>query len=166
MPGASDPLLGDGVEVLPDGSTSATVSVTSSTFTTNSGYHFAFQPASFGATSGTNSVTFNNNTLSNSTGAATGGVEIAGDGTSTTTLDVKGNSITGAARDGIALYNDGTTKLSGTVSGNTVGNPAVACSGSVQGSDIAPTTRGSATPTLAITNNNLYQYNNVAASTH
>ena len=163
VPKASDPLLGDGVEVLPDGSTSATVSVTSSTFTANTGYHFAFQPASFGATSGTNSVTFNNNTLSNSTGAGNGGgVEIAGDGTSTTTLDVKGNSITGAARDGIALYNDGTTTLSGTVSGNTVGNPAVACSGSVQGSDIAPTTRGSATSTLAITNNNLYQYNNVA----
>ncbi len=163
VPGASDPLLGDGVEVLPDGSTSATVSVTNSTFTTNSGYHFGFQPASFGAGSGTNSVTFNNNTLSNSIGAGNGGgVEIAGDGSSTTTLDVKGNSITGAARDGIALYNDGTTRLSGTVSGNTVGNPAVACSGSVQGSDIAPTTRGSATSTLAITNNNLYQYNNVA----
>ncbi len=163
VPGASDPLLGDGVAVLPDGSTSATVSVTSSTFTTNTGYHFAFQPASFGATSGTNSVTFNNNTLSNSTGLGNGGgVEIAGDGTSTTTLDVKGNSITGAARAGIALYNDGTTTLSGTVSGNTVGNPAVACSGSVQGSDIAPTTRGSATSTLAITNNNLYQYNNWA----
>ena len=73
VPRASDPLLGDGVEVLPDGSTSATVSVTSSTFTTNTGYHFAFQPASLGATSGTNSVTFNNNTLSNSTGVGNGG---------------------------------------------------------------------------------------------
>jgi hypothetical protein len=36
----------------------------------------------------------------------------------------------------------------------------VSCSGSVSGDDVAATTHGSATSTLAITNNKLYQYDN------
>jgi len=159
-----DPLVGAGVEVLADGTANATVSVTGSTFTNNQGYHFVLQPSTNDTTgSGTDSVTFNTNTLSNSTGAGNGGgVLIWGSGTSTTAFNVKSNSIQGAARDGIAITGDTSAHLSGTIDSNTVGSPSVSCSGSVQGSDIAATTRGASTATLAITNNKLYQYNNPA----
>ena len=159
-----DPLLGDGVEVLANGPTNATVSVTGSTFKNNEGYQFDLQPSTNDTTgSGTDSVTFNTNTLSNSTGAGNGGgVLIWGSGTSTTALNVESNNIQGAARDAIAVVGDTSAGISGTVNGNTVGTPSVSCSGSVQGSDIAATTRGASGATLAITNNNLYQYDNPA----
>jgi large repetitive protein len=160
-----DPLLGDGVEVFASGPANATVSVTGSTFTNNQGYHFDFEPSNSptGTGSGTNSITFNNNTLSNSTGLGNGGgVNIQASGSSTTSFDVNSNNIQGAQRNAIALFNDGTTQLSGTVDGNTVGSPSVSCSGSVGGDDVAATTQGSATTTLAITNNKLYQYDNPA----
>ena len=160
-----DPLLGDGVEVLASGPTNATVSVNGSTFTNNQGYQFDFQPSisSTGTGSGTNSITFNANTLSNPTGLGNGGgVNIQASGSSTNSFDVKSNNIQGAQRNAISLANDGTTQLSGTVDGNTVGSPSVSCSGSVGGDDVAATTHGSATSTLAITNNKLYQYDNPA----
>ena len=160
-----DPLLGDGVEVLASGPTNTTVSVTGSTFTNNQGYQFDFQPSisSTGTGSGTNSITFNSNTLSNPTGLGNGGgVNIQASGSSTNSFDVKSNNIQGAQRNAISLANDGTTRLSGTVDGNAVGSPSVSCSGSVGGDDVAATTHGSATTTLAITNNKLYQYDNPA----
>ena len=160
----TDPTLGDGVEILANGPTNATVSVTDSTFTDNGGYQFDLEPTPpNGTATGTNAVTFNNNTLSNSTGYGNGGgVNLLETGSSTTALNIKNNNIQGASHDGIALAQDGTTSFSGTVDSNTVGSPTTPCSGSVQGSDIAPTTRGSSTATLAITNNKLYQYNNPA----
>ena len=160
----TDPTLGDGVEILANGPTNATASVTGSTFTDNGGYQFDLEPTPpNGTASGTNSVTFNNNTLSNSTGYGNGGgVNLLETGSSTTSLNIKNNNIQGASHDGIALAQDGTTSFSGTVDSNTVGSPTTSCSGSVQGSDIAPTTRGSSTATLAITNNKLYQYDNPA----
>ena len=160
----TDPTLGDGVEIFTNGSANTTVSVTGSTFSDNGGYQFDLEPTPpTGTASGTNSVTFDNNTLSNSTGYGNGGgVDINQSGSSTTSFNIKNNSIQGAARDGIAVAGDGTTSLSGTIDSNTVGSPAASCSGSVQGSDIAPTTRGSSSATLAITNNKLYQYDNPA----
>jgi hypothetical protein len=52
--------------------------------------------------------------------------------------------------------------VTGTISGNTVGSPTVEGSGSSQADDIGINADGSATETLAITNNHLYQYENVA----
>ena len=130
----TDPTLGDGVEILANGPTNATASVTGSTFTDNGGYQFDLEPTPpNGTASGTNSVTFNNNTLSNSTGYGNGGgVNLLETGSSTTSLNIKNNNIQGASHDGIALAQDGTTSFSGTVDSNTVGSPTTSCSGSVQ----------------------------------
>ena len=151
----------DGLHIDANGSTSATVSVTGSTFTNNFGDHFQFSTDS--AATGTNSVTFSNNTLTTTTsGVEGGGVVISPFGNSHTTLTMNSNNIQGSVFSGIAIDEDGSTgTLSGTVNGNTVGTAATLNSGS-QGNDIGLFAEGSVTETLAITNNNLFQYDNEA----
>jgi VCBS repeat-containing protein len=151
----------DGLHIDAGGSTNATVSVTGSTFTNNFGDHFQF---STGTTStGTNSVTFSSNTLNTTAaGVEGGGVVISPFGNSHTTLNVNSNNIQHSVFTGIAIDEDGTSgTLSGTVNGNTIGTASVTNSGS-QGNDIGIFAEGSVTETLAITNNNLFQYDNDA----
>ena len=151
----------DGLHIDADGSTDATVSVTGSTFTNNYGDHFQFSTDS--SSSGTNSVTFSNNTLNTTvSGVLGGGVTISPYGNSQTTLTVDGNNIQNSVFSGIVIDEDGTTgTLSGTVHGNTIGTATTANSGS-QGNDIGIFAEGSVTETLAITGNTLYQYDNEA----
>jgi VCBS repeat-containing protein len=153
-----------GMQLIENGTVGMTASVTGSTFTNSHGYQFDFATGS--GDTATNSLTFSNNTLSDNAPNAGGNVEIS-PGTSsqsgTTTLDVKNNTITGAEQGAISLgLNGGSGTLSGTISANTVGSPSVACSGSYAGNDISASANGSSTVTLAITNNKLYQYDNVA----
>ncbi|HWF81784.1 MAG TPA: Ig-like domain-containing protein, partial [Streptosporangiaceae bacterium] len=151
----------DGLHIDANGSTNATVSVTGSTFTNNLGDHFQFSSGS--SSTGTNSVTFSNNTLTTTaSGVLGGGVTISPFGNSSTTLTMNGNNIQGSVFTGIAIDEHGTTgTLSGTVHGNTIGTAATANSGS-KGNDIGIFAEGSGTETLAITGNNLFQYQNEA----
>ncbi len=151
----------DGLHIDADGSTNATISVTGSIFTNNAGDHFQFSSDS--ASTGTNSVTFSNNTLSTTAaGILGGGVVISPFGNSHTSITVNSNNIQKSVFSGIAIDEDGTTgTLSGTVNGNTIGTAATSNSGS-QGNDIGIFAEGSVTETLAITNNNLFQYENEA----
>jgi hypothetical protein len=151
----------DGLHIDADGSTNATVSVTGSTFTNNFGDHFQFSTDS--AATGTNSVTFSNNTLTSTvSGILGGGVVISPFGNSHTSITVNNNNIQNSVFTGIAIDEDGNTgTLSGTVHGNTIGTAATTNSGS-QGNDIGIFAEGSVTETLAITGNNLFQYDNEA----
>ena len=153
----------DGLHVDANGTTNATVSVTgSSVFTNNSGDQFQFAA---GATStGTNNVTFSGNTTTEAAGinAVGGGVLIGPTGNSNTTLTVDNNNIQDlVSSNGIGIDNEsGAGTISGTVNGNTIGNPSVANSGS--GNGIGIFAEGSETETLAITNNNISQYQNLS----
>jgi VCBS repeat-containing protein len=151
----------DGLHIDANGSTNATVSVTGSTFTNNFGDHFQFSTDS--ASTGTNSVTFSNNTLNTTaTGVLGGGLVISPFGNSKTSITVDGNNIQKSVFTGIAIDEDGTSgTLSGTVNGNTIGTAATSNSGS-EGNDIGIFAEGSVTETLAVTNNDLFQYANEA----
>ena len=151
----------DGLHIDADGSTNATVSVTGSTFTNNFGDHFQFSTDS--ASTGTESVTFSNNTLTTTAaGVLGGGVVISPYGNSHTSLTVDSNNIQGSVFTGIAIDEDGSTgTLSGNVNGNTIGTAGTSNSGS-EGNDIGIFAEGSVTETLAVANNNLYQYENEA----
>ena len=144
---------GYGLNVNANGSTNATVSVTGSTFTNNPDTDFYFLTDA--AASGTNSVTFSDNTV---TGG--GGMEMDPGGTSKTAITVDGNNIQKSSANGIGIDN-GTqpttaATVTGTINGNTIGSPTVSDSGG--GNSIGVFAEGSGTETLAITNNNLYQY--------
>jgi hypothetical protein len=164
--------INDGIHVDANGTTNATVSVTGSTFTNSIGDHFQFSTNV--TASGTNSVTFSNNTLTTNNPPTTvlgGGVVISPDGTSHTAITIDNNNIQNdvagaigvdAGHQATATNNGGTATVTGTVSGNTVGSPTVEGSGSSQADDIGIAEDGSGTETLAITNNNLYQYENLA----
>lgn len=163
---SDDDAMGDndeGLDINANGSTNATVSVTGSTFTNNNGLSFDFETDS--AATGTNSVTFSNNTVSSTITDNGAGVEITPSGTSHTTVTVDGNNIQGVVSgNGIGIdagvtANTSDATLTGTVNGNTVGSPTVAGGG---GNAIGIFAEGSSTETLAVTNNKLYQYANVA----
>jgi VCBS repeat-containing protein len=153
----------DGMQLIENGGVGMTVSVTGSTFTNNHANQFDFATAS--GDTGTNSVTFSNNTLTDTAPNAGGNVEIspgASTGSGDTAVTVDNNTITGAEAGAISMgLNGGTGTLHGTINANTVGNPAVACSGSYAGNGISTSANGSSTVTLAITNNDVYQYDNV-----
>jgi VCBS repeat-containing protein len=150
-----------GLFINANGTTNATVSVTGSTFTNNRGDHFHFSTDT--TSSGTNSVTFSNNTLTSTvSGIAGGGVVISPFGNSHTSVTINGNNIQGSVFSGIVLDESGTSgTLSGTVHGNTIGTAATTNSGS-KGNDIGIFAEGSVTETLAITSNNLFQYDNAS----
>jgi hypothetical protein len=151
----------DGIHIDSDGSTNATVSITGSTFTNNFGDHFQFSTES--ASTGTNSVTFSNNTLNTTvSGVVGGGVVISPFGNSQTSMTIDNNNIQNSVFTGIAIDENGTSgTLSGTVHGNTIGTAATSNSGS-NGNDIGIFAEGSVTETLAITGNSLFQYDNEA----
>ena len=149
---------GYGLNVNANGSTNATVSVTGSTFTNNADTDFYLTTDA--AASGTNSVTFSNNQVNGG-----GGVELNPGGTSKTTITVDSNNIKNVgANNGIGI-DDGTVSttgatVTGTISGNTIGTPGTSDSGG--GNSIGIYAEGSGTETLAITNNHLSEYFNLA----
>jgi VCBS repeat-containing protein len=165
--GSTDP--DNGLQINANGSTNATVSVTGSTFSNNLGNAFFFTTDT--AATGTNSVTFSNNTATDNGN----GPLIEPSGTSHTTITVDGNTIHSTATGNIAgievdLFSSGSSAtLSGTINGNTVGVATVANSGGGDGIGIfaegvpsGTTYVGGGTVRLAITNNTLFQYQNGA----
>jgi VCBS repeat-containing protein len=167
-----------GLLVNANGTTSATVSITNSTFTNSRGSHFHFVTDDLAT--GTNSVTFSNNTLNTTSSYTTGspphqaslggGAFIDPGGTGSTTVTVDNNTITNVIDNAISVGADDNATLTGTIHGNTVGTATTTATGSgSQGNDIKAfsegtvTSTGGATVTLAITNNNLYHYASFAA---
>ena len=80
----------------------------------------------------------------------------------TLTYSVTGNTMNGAIGNALAIAKGaGTGTFSGTVSGNVIGVAGVPNSGSAQGSGISVTSVGGGTQTVAVTNNQVRQYNNM-----
>jgi len=157
----------DGIHLDSNDTSGITVSVTSSTFNHNRGDHF--QLATNASASGTNSITFSNNTLTGDRGSTHGGTDLGGgvtintDASSDTSFMISNNNLQGAV-DSALKVDLGTNStaggtLSGTISGNTIGTAATADSGSAQTNGISATLQGSGTETVAITNNTIRQYN-------
>lgn len=78
------------------------------------------------------------------------------------TYSITGSSFRGASGSALAIAKGaGTGSFVGTVSGNVIGQTGVANSGSAQGSGISVTSTGGGTQTIAVTNNQIRQYNNM-----
>ena len=107
---------------------------------------------------------FNNNTLSNNHPAIAtggGGVTISSNGTKDFTFHMENNTIRDAVGHTVLLVKStGTASYSGTFTGNTIGVAATANSGSREGSALKVQSAGQGTLTVAITNNQIHQYNN------
>ena len=147
-----------GLNINAEGSTAATVSVTSSTFDNNASIDFEFESGA--SATGTNSATFSGNTVDGG-----GGVEMGPFGDDANTITVDDNEIPSNAQNvGIGVDNvldtDTGGSVSGTISDNTIGTANVQNSGG--GDDISIGAEGAFTETLSITGNTLYQYDNFA----
>ncbi len=149
-----------GLVINADGSTDATVSVTGSKLTGNLGDEFQF--ATDSAATGTDSVTFSNNQVSGVgvDGAGGSGALIEPYGKNTTAITIDGNNIQNVTADGIGVDNEGSGTVSGTINANTVGSATVSQSGG--GNSIGISAESTGTETLAVTNNDLYQYDDFA----
>jgi len=157
----------DGIHINSNDTAAVTASITGSTFNHNRGDHFQFSTNT--AATGTNSVTFSNNTLTGDRGSTHGGTDLGGgvtistEGSSDTTFTLSGNNVQGAV-DSALKVDLGTNStagatLVGTISGNTIGTAATADSGSAQTNGISATVQGQGTETVSITNNVIRQYN-------
>ena len=146
-----------GFDVNANGTTNATVSVTGSTFSDNASEDFEFG-ATAGA-SGTNSVTFSNNTVTKG-----GGVLVGPLGGGSTAVTIDSNNIQDPSSEGIGVDNTFNTdtggSVSGTISGNTIGKSTSANSGG--GDGIGISAEGKFTETLTVSNNDMFQYDNEA----
>jgi hypothetical protein len=144
-----------------NGGTVLNATVTGSTFTGAPGDLAEF----VGQTGTTMDVIFQNNTLSNNHPnniIGGGGVTLGTQGVMT--FNVTGNSLRGANGSAITLQkaSAGTT-MSGTLDNNTIGASGAAGSGSMTGNGIFLSFAGGGAIKLAITNNNIRQYNGNAA---
>lgn len=93
-----------------------------------------------------------------------GGVVLGGGNagsTATLTFDVDGNSFRGALGSALAVAEGlGTNAFSGTIANNLIGQAGVPNSGSAQGSGISITSVGGGSNVVAVTGNQVRQYNN------
>ncbi|MFL6531445.1 MAG: LamG-like jellyroll fold domain-containing protein, partial [Chthoniobacterales bacterium] len=141
------------------------VTVSNCTFTASASHFFGFDASGTGG-----DVIFTNNTISQGrpgiggVPSATGGGGVKLTGTSSTvTFLVQGNHITGVDGNAMLFVHDGSGSFTGTVTGNFIGNAAVANSGSIEGDGIQllmPSGLAGNTVSVAITNNDIRQYNN------
>jgi Big-like domain-containing protein/immunoglobulin I-set domain protein len=162
----------DGMLINANGTTNATVSVTGSTFTNNRGYHFNFSTNS--SSSGTNSVTFSNNTLTSSLSTSVNplaAVFFFPFGGSKNTINVASNNIQSPNQAAFEIDQSGS---GGTVAAkftsNTVGTSSTSNSGGPS-DGISLQVQGSETQTVSVSSNTIYQYgdagvyaNNVSGS--
>jgi hypothetical protein len=113
---------------------------------------------------GTLDLIFTGNTISNNhPGIATGGGGITIDNDAgTMTLNMSGNSFRDSIGHAVLIINGGALgSLIGTFANNTIGVPGVANSGSLEGDGLKLHHWGGGGPfTMAVTNNQVYQYNN------
>src|SRR6185295_2517081 len=152
----------DGILLESENSGTIKATIQNTTFTSARGDLFNFVD---NATSGTtDDLIFNNNTLSNNHPAIAtggGGTTISSNGTKDFTFHMQGNTFRDAVGIGVLLVKStGTSSYSGTFTGNTIGDAAVANSGSKEGSGIKVQSAGQGTVTVAITSNQIHQFNN------
>lgn len=152
----------DGILLESESAGTVKATIQNTTFTSARGDLFNFVD---NATSGTtDDLIFNNNTLSNNHPAIAtggGGTTISSNGTKDFTFHMEGNSFRDAVGIGVLLVKStGTSSYSGTFTANTIGVAAVANSGSAEGSSLKVQSAGQGTVTVAITNNQIHQYNN------
>lgn len=105
---------------------------------------------------------FVNGSVSTIPGA--GGVVVGTSGTSNVSLTyaINGNTFRGASGTALVVTKgSGTGSFAGTIASNVIGATGVANSGSAQGSGIALVTQGGGTHTVAVTGNQIRQYNNM-----
>jgi hypothetical protein len=138
------------------------INVSNCSFSNNRGDHF--QAATSADATGNIDVVFAGNTLTNPVGTNLGaGITInPGGPSSDLTFDVTNNVITGAFSSAITINLSGAGTLSGTVSGNTIGVAGTLDSGSFSGDGINVASNNAGTLTVAITNNTIRQYSNLA----
>jgi hypothetical protein len=155
----------DGLAISAVGSAVVNVTVQNSAFTSSRADQFHLVLAA-GATS---DLVFDSNTLSNAhpnilSGA--GGITISGAGAGTSlTYAITGNSIRDALGTALVV-NKGALAgpFTGTIASNQFGVAGVANSGSAQGSAIDVSTVNGGVSTVAITGNQIHQYNNFGIS--
>jgi hypothetical protein len=157
----------DGIHIDANDTAAVTASITGSTFTHNRGDHFQF--STNGSSSGTNSLTFSNNTLTGDRGSTHGGTDLGGGvtistvGSSDTAFTLSNNNVQGAVDTALKVDAGETSlaggSLSGTISNNIIGTAATADSGSAQNNGISATAHTAGTVTVAITGNTIRQYN-------
>ncbi len=111
--------------------------------------------------SGATDLVFSNNTLANSHPAiATGGGGVTIDGGSVT-FHIDHNTFRDAVGHALLIVKTtDTNTLQGTFDANTIGVAAVANSGSAEGDGLKVQSAGGGTVTVAITGNQIHQYNN------
>lgn len=157
---------GDGFLVENNGTGAMTVSISGSTFVDNRGNHF--HATTDATATGSLNVTLNNNTLSttgaNDPNVIGGGIRIAPSGSADVTFTITNNNIQQAFDHAINV-NQGAAStaaasLVGAISTNVIGAPADVDSGSESGTGINATSGGAGATTIAITNNQVYQYGN------
>lgn len=113
---------------------------------------------------GADDLVFTNNTLTNANPAIAtggGGVTVATNGTGDLTYDIETNTFRDAVGAAVLLVKStGAATMSGTFHANTIGVSGVANSGSLAGDGLKVQTAGQGTMKAAITNNQIFQYNN------
>jgi methionine-rich copper-binding protein CopC len=157
----------DGILISSNDSAAVTASITGSTFNHNRGDQFQF--ATNTSSTGSNTVTFSNNTLTDDRGSTHGGTDLGGgvsitqDGGADVAFTLANNNVQGAVDTALKVdMGTGSTAgalVSGTISGNTIGTAATADSGSAQNNGISVTSQNFGTETVSITGNTVRQYN-------
>jgi hypothetical protein len=158
--GHNGTLGGQSVLLEPQGAAVMKVTVQNSRFTGARDQLFQLNQIGTGA----NDLVFTGNALSNShANSLAGGVLITGGGTGsnpTLTYNVSNNTFQGAKTSALVITKPNSTgSYVGTVSGNTIGIAGTANSGSTGGNGIRIIWAIQGTHTVAITNNQIRQYN-------
>jgi hypothetical protein len=161
----------DGIQLESTGTGSLTATIQNATFTNNRGDHV--QVVTDGSTTATQNVTIANNDMNadgNQVGFTTlgGGITVNPGGSANTTVSVTGNDVERARDSAIVLnipaFREGglpsNATLKATVSGNFVGTSGEADSGSATGDGIYGNFHGNSTATVAILNNDIRRYVN------
>jgi hypothetical protein len=137
----------------------AVINITVQNSTFNSATGDLFQLNNNGT--GTTDLVFSSNSLINNHPAiATGGGGVTINGGSGT-FHIDNNTFRNAVGPAVLIVKTtDTNTLQGTFTGNTIGNAAAANSGSAEGDALKVQNAGGGTVTVAITNNQIHQYNN------
>ncbi|HET6669799.1 MAG TPA: Ig-like domain-containing protein [Pyrinomonadaceae bacterium] len=142
------------------------ITVTNCIFTNHRGDHF--QATTDAATTGTQTVVFQNNDLNNVVGTNLGaGLTLNPSGSATVNFNISNNGtvadpFSGAFSSPITINSSNNATMSGTINNNVIGNPAVTDSGSFSGNGIDIVVNGKSDITVAITNNLIREYSNLS----
>ncbi|HKY42135.1 MAG TPA: Ig-like domain-containing protein, partial [Pyrinomonadaceae bacterium] len=165
-----------GADVSGSNNANMSISVTNCTFNNHRGDHF--QALTDAVSTATQSITFQNNSLTGDRGATFGGNDLGAgitlnpSGNANVSFNISNNGQstgtptnlpwTGAVVSAITMTSSSNATMSGTIHNNRIGDPAVTDSGSAQGNGIQITANNTSDITAAITNNLIREYSNLA----